>query len=50
MLRRRTAGRWELTRQTLRAARRSLAIWSGAFAGLTVKRDEPNKENHRQMG
>jgi len=27
-------GRWEVTRQALRAARRTLAIWSAAFAGL----------------
>ena len=29
-----TAGRWEITRQALRAGRRSLAIWAAAFAGL----------------
>jgi ABC-2 type transport system permease protein len=29
-----TAGRWEITRQALRAARRSLAIWAASFAGL----------------
>jgi ABC-2 type transport system permease protein len=29
-----TVGRWELTRQALRAGRRSLAIWAAAFAGL----------------
>jgi ABC-2 type transport system permease protein len=29
-----TAGRWEIACQALRGARRSLAIWSGAFAGL----------------
>jgi beta-exotoxin I transport system permease protein len=28
------SGRWEVTRQALRAARRSLVIWSVAFAGL----------------
>jgi len=27
-------GRWEITRQALRAARRTLAIWAAAFAGL----------------
>jgi ABC-2 type transport system permease protein len=27
-------GRWEITRQALRTARRTLAIWSAAFAGL----------------
>ena len=27
-------GRWEVTRQALRAARRTLAIWAAAFAGL----------------
>ena len=27
-------GRWELTRQALRAARRTLAMWAAAFAGL----------------
>jgi len=29
-----TAGRWEITRQALRAGRRSLAVWAAAFAGL----------------
>src|SRR5690348_13929113 len=29
-----TGGRWEIARQALRAARRTLAIWSAAFAGL----------------
>jgi ABC-2 type transport system permease protein len=29
-----TTWRWEITRQALRAARRTLAIWAGAFAGL----------------
>jgi beta-exotoxin I transport system permease protein len=28
------SGRWEITRQALRAARRTLAIWAAAFAGL----------------
>ena len=28
------AGGWEITRQSLRAARRALVIWSAAFAGL----------------
>ena len=27
-------GRWEITRQALRAARRTLAIWAASFAGL----------------
>ena len=27
-------GRWEITRQALRAARRTLAMWAAAFAGL----------------
>ena len=26
--------RWEITRQALRAARRTLALWAAAFAGL----------------
>jgi hypothetical protein len=29
-----STGRWEITRQALRAARRRLAIWAAAFAGL----------------
>lgn len=29
-----TGGRWEITRQALRAARRTLFIWAAAFAGL----------------
>ena len=28
------SGRWEVTRQALRAARRTLGIWAAAFAGL----------------
>src|SRR5512144_326859 len=27
-------GHWEITRQALRAARRTLGIWAAAFAGL----------------
>jgi beta-exotoxin I transport system permease protein len=29
-----TTGRWEITRQALHTARRRLAVWSAAFAGL----------------
>jgi beta-exotoxin I transport system permease protein len=29
-----TGGRWEIARQALRAARRTLSIWAAAFAGL----------------
>lgn len=34
MARAQISGRWEVTRQALRAARRTLGIWAAAFAGL----------------